>query len=131
VNGRSRANVADTSLKALHPNLRCLPGYQDGFAFTAPVGTFAPNELGIFDLAGNVAEWCADSYDGKYYSLGIDHDPMGPPFGRERIIRGGSWLDDSSNLRVSYRVRDTPAYHDALVGFRCVREATPATAPVR
>ena len=51
--------------------------------------------------------------------------PPGAPFGLQRVIRGGSWLDDASNLRASYRVRDAPAYHDALVGFRCARDVPP------
>jgi formylglycine-generating enzyme required for sulfatase activity len=122
VDGVKQATVADLSLKRLHPNLKAIPGYDDGYAFTSPAGTFAPNGLGLYDTAGNAAEWCADSYDEKYYSLGIYRDPVGPPFGRERLIRGGSWLDDASNLRASYRVRDAPVYHDSLVGFRCARD---------
>jgi len=73
-----------------------------------------------------VAEWCADSYDESYYTAGVDRDPAGPPFGLARMIRGGSWLDDASNLRASYRVRDVPGYHDALVGFRCASDVAPS-----
>jgi formylglycine-generating enzyme required for sulfatase activity len=123
--GAKLANVADESLRRRHPNLRVVSGYDDGHAFTAPAGTFPPNGFGLLDVSGNVAEWCLDSYDPKYYTLSIDRDPPGPPFGLQRMIRGGSWLDDASNLRASYRVRDTPAYHDALVGFRCARDAPP------
>jgi formylglycine-generating enzyme required for sulfatase activity len=129
VGGVKQANVADQSLKVLHPNLKTIPGYDDGHPFTAPVATFAPNGLSLHDTAGNVAEWCADSYDEKYYSLSIDRDPVGPPFGQERMIRGGSWLDDASNLRASYRVRDAPTYHDGLVGFRCARDRDVTSPP--
>jgi formylglycine-generating enzyme len=129
VGGARQANVADDALKRRHANLTVVPGYDDGHAFTAPAGTFPPNGFGLHDVAGNVAEWCLDSYDPKYYSLSIDRDPPGAPFGLQRVIRGGSWLDDASNLRASYRVRDSPGYHDALVGFRCVRDAPPPVAP--
>ena len=129
VGGARQANVADESLKRRHANLKVVSGYDDGHAFTSPVGTFAPNGFGLQDAAGNVAEWCADSYDEKYYSLSIDRDPAGPPFGLQRLIRGGTWLDDASNLRASYRVRDAPAYHDPLVGFRCARGAAGSSAP--
>ena len=78
MDGVKQANVADQSLKSLHPNLKTIPGYDDGHAFTSPVASFAPNGLLLHDTAGNVAEWCADSYDEKYYSLSIDRDPIGP-----------------------------------------------------
>jgi formylglycine-generating enzyme required for sulfatase activity len=123
VGGAKQANVADESLKRRHPNARIVSGYDDGYAYTAPAGTFPPNGFGLHDTAGNVAEWCLDSYDPKYYALSINRNPPGPPFGLERMIRGGSWLDDLSNLRASYRVRDAPMYHDSLVGFRCARDA--------
>jgi formylglycine-generating enzyme required for sulfatase activity len=129
VGGAKQANVADESLKRRHPHLRVVPGYDDAHAFTSPAGTFSPNGFGLHDVAGNAAEWCFDSYDAKYYTLSIDRDPPGAPFGLQRVIRGGSWLDDASNLRASYRVRDAPAYHDALVGFRCARDAPSALKP--
>ncbi len=123
--GAKQANVADESLRRRHPHLGAVPGYDDGSAYTAPAGSFAANGLSLLDLAGNAAEWCLDSYDPRYYTLGIDRDPPGAPFGLQRVIRGGSWLDDAFPLRASYRVRDAPAYHDALVGFRCARDTPP------
>ncbi|HEX9092634.1 MAG TPA: SUMF1/EgtB/PvdO family nonheme iron enzyme, partial [Coriobacteriia bacterium] len=122
VDGARQANVADESLRRVHARVRAVAGYDDGHAFTAPVASFAASPLGLFDLAGNVAEWCSDSYDPKYYATPYDRDPKGPPFGLERLIRGGSWLDEGASLRASYRVRDAPAYHDALVGMRCARD---------
>ncbi len=127
VGGRPAENVADESLRREHPRARGTGGgYDDAHAFTAPAASFAPNALGLFDVGGNAAEWCADSYDPKYYQTPFDRDPLGPPFGLERVIRGGSWLDEGASLRSSYRLRDAPAYHDALVGFRCAREAPSA-----
>ncbi len=117
--------MADAALQRRFPSARGIPGYDDARAATAPVASFEANRYGVYDLAGNAAEWCRDSYDPAYYSAGFDRDPVGPPFGLERVIRGGSWLDDASGLRASYRVRDAPAYHDALVGFRCVLDPQP------
>jgi sulfatase modifying factor 1 len=129
VGGARQANVADEALKRRHANVSAVARYDDGHAFTSPAGAFAPNAFGLHDVSGNVAEWCLDSYDPKYYALSIDRDPPGAPFGLQRVIRGGSWLDDASGLRASYRVRDAPSYHDALVGFRCARDAAPPGAP--
>ena len=123
VDGKTQANVADESLRKVHSRVRAVAGYDDGHAFTAPVASFAANAAGLFDLAGNAAEWCSDSYDPKYYEKAFDRDPPGPPFGLERMIRGGSWLDEGASLRSSYRVRSPAGYHDALVGFRCARDA--------
>ena len=126
VDGKAQANVADESLKRVYPRVRAVASYDDGHAFTAPVASFAANAAGLFDLAGNAAEWCSDSYDPKYYEKPFDRDPPGPPFGLERMIRGGSWLDEGASLRSSYRVRSPAGYHDALVGFRCARDADSA-----
>jgi len=128
VDGLRQANVGDEALLRLHPHLSAVPGYDDGHAFTSPAGSFPPNGAGLHDVTGNAAEWCLDSYDAKYYTLSIDRDPPGPPFGLQRMIRGGSWLDDPPNLRASYRVRDAPGYHDVLVGFRCARDTQPPAA---
>ena len=119
------ANVADQLLKRSYPNLRTISGYEDGFAFTAPVGTFPPNEYGLHDMIGNVAEWCADYHDEKAYASSSPQDPTGPAVGGRRVIRGGAWVDDASNLRASYRARELPSYHDGLIGFRCVRDTEP------
>ncbi len=124
VDGAKQANVADESLKGRYPHLRVVSGYDDGYVHTSPVGAFPANGFGIHDAGGNVAEWCSDSYGESYYGSRFDRDPVGPPFGLERVIRGGSWLDDASSLRASYRLRDSPAYHDGLVGFRCARDAS-------
>jgi formylglycine-generating enzyme len=121
----TQANVADESLKRRHPRARIVPGYDDGAAITAPVASFPANGFRLHDLAGNVAEWCADWHDEKYYASPVPRDPQGPAFGGKRVFRDGSWLDTPSGLRVSCRLREAPSYHDDLVGFRCARDGRP------
>ena len=112
-------NFADKAAEFVVPTV--IPRYDDGFASTAPVGTFDPNRLGIHDGAGNVAEWVND-----YYSVptpGITQpvvDPLGPANGTTHVIRGSSWRHAGiMELRLSYRDYGTDARPD--VGFRVAR----------
>jgi hypothetical protein len=85
-----------------------IEGYTDGYATTSPVGSFAPNTYGIYDLGGNVWEWCED---------------LSEPGGIERVLRGASWHDrDRTNLLSSYRKHLAPTYRGNYYGhgFRCV-----------
>lgn len=98
-----------------------IPGWDDGYASTAPVGTFRPNALGIFDGGGNVAEWVQD-----YYSVPTPgrtdavNDPKGPPRGSNRVIRGSSWGHAGiRELRHGFRNFGSSSYWD--VGFRIAR----------
>jgi len=95
----------------------------DGFEFTAPVGSFAPNALGLYDMHGNAWEWVADWYDDNYYAKSPGYDPLGPSSGRVRVRRGGSWHTWSFYARSSYRNWNSPETRYTLVGMRLLREA--------
>jgi uncharacterized repeat protein (TIGR03803 family) len=112
--------LGDTNLYSfdLGPN-----GYNATFdsgsqPWTNPVGYFAPNSYGLYDMAGNVYEWCWDWY-GSPYEGGID--PSGPSSGSRRVARGGSWNSYGYNARCAFRDYSSPSIGYYSFGFRCVR----------
>jgi len=98
---------------------------------THPVGRKKPNPRGLFDMHGNVAEWCQDVYDPSYYRASPEKDPCGPAEGNEFVLRGGSWKSPADALRSAYRIGENPGFSDAClardaIGFRCVRKPPPS-----
>lgn len=88
----------------------------DGFQYTAPVGRYGTNRFGLYDMTGNVWEWCQDWY-GQYDS-DKQTDPTGPSTGKARVLRGGAWHDSANTCRCSNRDGNFPAYRYSDGGFR-------------
>ena len=119
--GKNSGNYADRKAAALFG--RIIGNYDDGYAVSAPVGSFSPNDKGLFDLGGNVAEWVNDFYD-VVVSVGnkVEADPMGPASGEFHVMRGSSWAHGAiTELRLSYRDYGSKSRED--VGFRIARYA--------
>jgi len=105
-------NLADSAWHEKSPTVPWLEGYTDGFAAAAPVMSFKPNKLGIYDLDGNVAEWVEDWYNAEH---------------KQRVMRGGSYGGTVTRLRAlaSNRLNPDPALRSKYYGFRCVLETLP------
>ena len=95
---------------------------KDKWKYCSPVGSFAANGYGLYDMAGNVLEWCQDWYGKDYYQNSAAKNPPGPDTGKYRVLRGGSWLTSTNDLRVAYRYNNyaLPANRYDSYGFRCV-----------
>ena len=125
--GHSQANYNSTNIYSY--DISPTPGYHPTYAsgaypYSSPVGVFAPNNYNLFDMTGNMWEWCWDWYD--TYTAGYQTDPHGPAFGTYRVLRGGCWSSFPYYTRVANRhgVRK-PAIGGFDIGFRCARGVAP------
>jgi formylglycine-generating enzyme required for sulfatase activity len=84
----------------------------------AKVGSYKPNAWGLYDMHGNVWQWCADWHDDNYYRVSPKKDPSGPKVGNSREVRGGCFLNTARQCRAAYRVYVHPTYASNHVGFR-------------
>ena len=108
---------------AKHRDANCGTCNSDDFhGVTAPVGSFPPNDLGLYDMAGNIKEWCRDIYDKKAYETHAKHNPVFKGKGSSRVVRGGSFADNISNTRCTARDKSIPAMQSDHMGFRLVME---------
>ena len=104
---------------------------------TTPVGTYPANRYGLCDMSGNVAEWCLDTYQRKFYANSTHRNPVAGAKNiqeaianamlskERRVVRGGSWSFNAKSVRVANRLAEKPSLLSSDVGFRCVRDVKP------
>ena len=116
------ANILDASLKGmLDPDQTkkwIFASWNDGYRFTSPVGSFKANPWGLYDMHGNVWQWCSDWFGP--YQEGYIKDPKGKDIANSRVLRGGSWHIVPRDCRSANRNGNGPAIRSSDVGFRVV-----------
>ncbi|MFN0013039.1 MAG: formylglycine-generating enzyme family protein, partial [Saprospiraceae bacterium] len=124
--GKKGGNIANKSEVTVTNTFE----YEDGYKYTAPVGSFDPNDFGLFDMSGNVWEYCWDWYDVRYYRKlkrdGTVSNPLGPRINinsvySRRVIRGGGWLSEPEDILTAARYAYNPFRSNYTFGFRLVR----------
>jgi formylglycine-generating enzyme len=137
--GNEHVNIGNAKANSWEGKFPYYNEKKDGYVTTALVGSFAPNGYGLYDMAGNVWEWCSDWYDANYYKTfspgKVFTDPKGPeksfdpedPYSPKKVLRGGSFLCNDaycSGYRVARRMKSSPDTGLEHTGFRCVKDVT-------
>jgi formylglycine-generating enzyme required for sulfatase activity len=115
------ANGADQSVKKANPTWTVLSLCDDGYVYTAPVGSFAANAFGLSDMHGNVWEWVEDCWNDSYKTAPADGSPWSSGKCDLRVLRGGSWSNNPPDLRAAYRNRNDADVRANNYGFRVAR----------
>ncbi len=138
----TQCNFADKSLRTIWNTERepddnwADENLDDGYAYTAPVGSYPPNGYGLYDMVGNVWEWCFDAYDKNFYANSPYENPIAEILIKDgannivavnklRVIRGNSWYDGVSSVWIASRLGQSPEGEITNTGFRCVKSVTP------
>jgi len=116
------ANVADMTAKKERPKWTTF-SCTDGFVVSSAIGSFKPNGYGLYDMLGNVWEWCQDVYNSEAYSKLPKDDPVYSGPGEYRVMRGGGWSNGPLGIRSSHRVGLSPDFGHHALGFRLARNA--------
>ena len=120
--GKGRANCSDQTAAG---QFTLFPAFNwsDGYVYTSPVATFRPNAWGLYDMIGNALQWCGDWF-GEYPSGPVEN-PQGSSEGKERVLRGGSFIYGPRHCRCAFRGRNSPDFQNFYVGFRVLLESEP------
>ncbi len=115
------ANVADLKAKEQREKWTVF-SCNDGYAVSAPVGSFKPNGYGLYDMLGNVWEWCEDVYNSEAYNKLPKDNPLYGGSGEYQVMRGGGWSNGPLGIRSSHRVGLSPDFGHHSLGFRLVKK---------
>jgi formylglycine-generating enzyme required for sulfatase activity len=120
-------NGADQTAKSTVPGARnwTIASCNDGYAYTSPVGSFAANAFGLYDMQGNARQWTEDCYHNNYAGAPSDGSAWTTGDCSRRVLRGGSWSVDPGELRAAFRLRGTAGFRSRNDGFRVGRTLTP------
>ena len=121
------SNGADRSAKSRIKGARSWPvaPCSDGYAYTSPVGAFAPNSFGLYDMGGNVGQWTEDCYHDSYAGAPVDGSAWTSGDCTSHVVRGGNWHNPPRDLRSANRERGTVDGRGEDIGFRIARSLTP------